>query len=578
MPFTKKIKISKWWLLVPFALLVMLMIGCIIYLFASRNTLSDWYLDLYPCIYKHSEWTSAFFTPRVKQSGNIYCLIGIGITALLSSLILIILKRSRPSYQMTIAIQKQDIIVIAALYAFALIIWLYGFFTSYPAYDEVFSAVNCAGIHPFQTVSYYMLPNNHVFFNFLNSIFFHWATNKVITGRIISGVSLAILIPILYYWLYRKTRSRIYASVFCAVLLLQFPVWAFSFQARGYALYLLCAWTAFISLEAYLCTHKKSLLILHCLATTIGFATLPSYLFWEAAIVVMAILFMIWKKIIDRPLIITHLISGCLIFLFFLPLLCFSGLASVTENRYVKVTHLQSVGEFLPALKDSILATIQYCFSGRLSPYNISYIIMFVIPFLCIPFIRKSKGIFTLLFAILAWIMVWIIVLRTQSYPFMRNLIAHFSFTLACLFIACFLFLQQILENRYKILRGILTAIILIPLSIHFISYDKSHIHSAMYFYDVDIGYTCLQDALRAIPKGAHVGLSDEGFYWEFMLHNRGIAASMCMGTSANYYIKTNDSKEQLPLYLEERAELWKVAEHYNLYRIRADSKIEHHN
>ena len=107
-----------------------------------------------------------------------------------------------------------------------------------------------------------MLPNNHVFFNLLNGTLCHFVDNKVISGRIISGITFAVFIPLLYYWLLNKTKSRYYAAAFCAVMMLQFPVWAFSFQARGYAIYLLCAWAAFISLQHFIAARSKATLIM----------------------------------------------------------------------------------------------------------------------------------------------------------------------------------------------------------------------------------------------------------------------------------------------------------------------------
>jgi len=54
-------------------------------------------------------------------------------------------------------------------------LWAWGATQVPPAYDEVFSAVYCAGNESLlATWSYYILPNNHVLFNLLNGGLFGW--------------------------------------------------------------------------------------------------------------------------------------------------------------------------------------------------------------------------------------------------------------------------------------------------------------------------------------------------------------------------------------------------------------------
>jgi len=102
-----------------------------------------------------------------------YCSIGAAIAV---AVVLFLLKRIRTSWAkektITITGNADNVIPIILCCATAICLWIWGNKMAMPAYDEVFSAQNAAGIHPFQCVSYYMLPNNHLLFNLLNGLFF----------------------------------------------------------------------------------------------------------------------------------------------------------------------------------------------------------------------------------------------------------------------------------------------------------------------------------------------------------------------------------------------------------------------
>jgi hypothetical protein len=163
-------------------------------------------------------------------------------------------------------------------------------------------------------------------------------------------------------------------------------------------------------------------------------------------------------------------------------------------------------------------------------------------------------------------------ILQSQTYPFQRNFIAHDSITLAAVLLSCHALLQVvlpelILPHRLKAVKASIIGLASVALCAHFVRFNRDHIHDSIYFYDVKIGYDVLQDALHAIPEGSKVGLSNEGFYWEFICHNRGLQASMCMGEAADYYVKQREG-EELPDYLKGRAEKWKDAEQYEIFKV----------
>jgi len=96
-----------------------------------------------------------------------------------------------------------------------------------------------------------MLPNNHVLFNVLNGALFGGlrdASLLVLTGRMLSGLAYAGTLGVVY-WLGRGLTGRRWAGAGLAALAgVQFSLWGFGFQARGYALYALLHWVAVATL------------------------------------------------------------------------------------------------------------------------------------------------------------------------------------------------------------------------------------------------------------------------------------------------------------------------------------------
>src|SRR5688572_9825198 len=81
--FTFRLHIRRWLLLLPILSCLLIIVGCILYLTHSYTFLRDWYLGLFPCIYKAAEWPQKFFSPTVKYSGNYYCIAGIALATIL---------------------------------------------------------------------------------------------------------------------------------------------------------------------------------------------------------------------------------------------------------------------------------------------------------------------------------------------------------------------------------------------------------------------------------------------------------------------------------------------------------------
>jgi hypothetical protein len=328
----------------------------------------------------------------------------------------------------------------------------------------------------------------------------------------------------------------------------------------------LCAWASFIFLQRYLQTGRKMNLAVHTLAVVVGFWTVPTFLFWEAALGVYLMWHMIRRRKPDWPAIRAQVIAGACVFLAFLPVFCFSGKAALMENRYVRADKTTLL-EHWPAFRSSFGATIQYCFSGYVEVRNLSYMALFFLPLALLPFIRKSRVAGSVGFYVIVWLSFSALEFYMQRFPFQRNLIAHYSFTLAALLLACQASLNGALRQRWRSGQLAITALCCAALALHFARFNRDHIHDSLYFYFADTRYRSLHAAVMTLPAGARVGLSDEGFYWEYLCRQRGLEASMCMGPAATHYIK--DKEEPLPSYLVGRVEKIRQADEYEIYRVK---------
>lgn len=230
----------------------------VVYLCTDYSTLSAWYIRLYPCFYRSTTWSDTFFVPWVKASGNRYCIVALLISLAGIYLSVREIKRKREPLTNSVTVHMVDIAASLVCMGLAVCLWYWGSPQVKPSSDEIFSALNCAGIHPFQAMSYYMLPNNHILFNLLNSLLFHSAADKVESGRLLSLLCELALVPLMYGWFRKAAGTWWVAFLATAAMAFQFPVWGFSFQARGYELLILAEWVVFAGMLKYRETAARS--------------------------------------------------------------------------------------------------------------------------------------------------------------------------------------------------------------------------------------------------------------------------------------------------------------------------------
>ena len=225
---------------------VLVMGFCAFYVSTGYYHLVSWYTGLNNCFYRHGQWTTDFFSNKTKDAGNLFCIPAFIIALAGAWLMIRKLKAGykRPTEYLEISLRKADVAVAALLVLLSVVAWFWATTLAFPSNDEVFSAVNCAGLHPFQTVSYYMLPNNHLFYNFINNLLFHFVADKVASGRFLSLLFYLAIVLVTFSWLRGLLKSRWLAFLIVVALALQFPVWGFASQARGYELVTLASWLA----------------------------------------------------------------------------------------------------------------------------------------------------------------------------------------------------------------------------------------------------------------------------------------------------------------------------------------------
>jgi len=539
----------------------------IFYLSSGYNSLVTWFTGLGGCFYRQEYWTRDFFTPSVKAAGNMYCIIAlvIAIVGLLPAIRLLKKKGNSTDEQVVIRINPVDILLAAVCLAVAVISWQWGKQLIVPTYDEVFSAQNCAGMHPFQTVAYYMLPNNHIFFNLLNNVLFHSFTDKVVSGKLISLSCYCAVILVVFIWMKSLLQNRWLAALSAIVMAMQFPVWGFGFEARGYELLGLLEWMAFVALFKYVVTADKSWLYLLALASAAGYFTIPTFLYFHVGVVAFSCIMQLRRRQIDVAFWKYQLITMAAVFLLYLPCLCFSGYKSITANQYV-------TGQDYHALAAAILPTFQnygdYCFGNLITGQYWFDLLLFLFP-LCLLFYRSNKAAFSLgVFYIVLWSAALLLTIVMKIFPIDRALIGHFGITLALVVYTVYLLLGSLQERlRLKVLRSLLLPALLMLTGIGFVKKDKQYVGFYICHFEMNPWQdSIINDGINIIPKGSTVGFSDESFYWYYLCSNMGYKASKCIQGNEAWFIKSTG--EPFPAGMEEHyAPVKLVARIYTIYK-----------
>jgi len=513
----------------------------VFYLSSSYGSLVNWYMHINGCFYKSTTWAQSFFTLKVKAEGNIVCIAAIicSVISLIQLLKHIFKRQSITPARKTLRLLARDLGYVVIAILCCVCAWWWGRSLVAPSFDEVFSAQNCAGIHPFQTVSYYMLPNNHIFFNLLNSVLFHFEHNKIASGRLISLVAYLGIVITTYWYAKKMMGNGLFAFLSCITISLQFTTWGFAFQARGYELYTLSELWMVISLMEYVMQGPKGWLYLNVLCCVVGYFCIPSFLYFHAAQLTFMLALHLGNRQNNTSFWKSQLWVLVIVFLLYLPALGFSGIDVLIHNKYVQSLS-DKPGGFPHDLTPYFSWLISFSFSDIVAHEHVLNAILFLAPLLLLGFYKNRTNMMLVGFYIALWVSFIFIMYGMERLPFERNLAGHFNITL--LLLIWTVYLVTAIPKRYlktNMVQAILFPLFLIYLSLHFIVENKKRVSEYLYGYNVNYMNSAITEKMRNIPAGSSVSFSDESFYWYYVCKKEGYQVSQCPNGDEAYFIKT---------------------------------------
>jgi hypothetical protein len=517
------------------ALFGLLASALLAYVCTPYAALRDWYLHRTPTLYRATRWPTDFFTPAVKASGDVLaCLALAGLVAVGAYLWV---SKSRP-VALAAPIRlfaRADRPWLAGLFVLAAGLWANGASQVPPAYDEVFSAVYSAGSGSLLVAwSYYMLPNNHVLFNLLNGGLFGWLHHLpwlVLTGRVLSGLAYAGTLAVVYRVVASLTGRRWVGAGLAALAGVQFSLWGFGFQARGYALYALLHWVALAALLAYWRQSRRTWLWLNAGAVVAGYATVPTFLFYHVAQLLAAALVQARQRRFDLPFWFSQAGALALGGAFYLPVLGFSGLGALTANQYVRPFQ-GSLADFVAQAWPDFRSYAPYCFGEVwLGPWP-AYALALV------PLALLAHRRYWQLGVVYA---AWLLALAggtlgLRHVLFHRNLLALFSLALVLAPLTV-----GVLLRRWRRWAGLAGALLLSGwLGAGLLMHNPVSQPRALY-YDFQANFSIAQQRMDKLPSGrASIGFSEESFYPYYLYLQAGGHAphpSLRPALATAYYI-----------------------------------------
>ena len=537
---TNVFRVFMWFIVL---LLLLFSAFSIFYLASGYDKLVHWFYAMNGCFYRNTEWTQAFFTPAVKHAGNLFSLMAL---VLCISGLVHIFSRRRKYFAATggplrNGFQFRQLFWYIPVLLMVFCAWYWGQANVKPGADEIFSAVNCAELSPFQVLAYYMLPNNHIYFNFINGYLARFTgIDTVQTGRIISLLSFMGFACCAYHWCYRKIQSRLWAYVVVIPIAFQFSAWAFGFQARGYECQLLCGWIAYSSTFNYMQTANRSALSVNTLVTIIGFALVPTFLFYFLAQSVFVLLVLGSKKQIDFLYWKHQFFSLAAIFLLYLPALCFSGLNALAGNDYVKSPHVP-LTTFFPHFMQVFMYFINFIFGFLIRENHPLMFILFIAP-LALFFLKDNMRRQLGLFYVVLWLSWAVVCLYMERCPFSRNMILHYSLSMAIIvytiYSLCDVLLLKIKSIAWKnILKSIAFGLPVCLFCYHLLAWGSFNAPYLLYFMNVNDMYKDYTTDVTLIPPHSTVACSPERYCFYYYCRQGPYIVSRCPAGTEDYYV-----------------------------------------
>jgi hypothetical protein len=529
------------------------------YIGSGYDALVKWFFAMNDCFYRNGEWTRNFFTPQVKAAGNSFAGIALAISLVGIGYIAVRWKYLRHTNDVGDRAPASPVHWLWYLPVLALAgaAWYWGQALAAPSADEIFSAVNCAELSPFQVTAYYMLPNNHIYFNFLNGYLSRWTNaDTVQTGRVLSLIAYTGVLLIAFNWFAGMFKNKAVALLAVLPVALQFTAWSFGFQARGYECQLLCAWVAFVTMLGYLRTARRSLLRVNTLFCILGFAMVPTFLLYYLTQAIFMLLYQVATRKPDRHYFRHGIITMAGVYLLYVPALCFSGLAALTANDYVKSPHIP-LAAFVPHLMDVFRFFVNFVFSFIIRENHPLNFILFASPLLLFLFRDAGKRMLALFYVAL-WLIWAAVCVFMERYPFSRNMVLNYSLSMGIIiytFYACIVFLtSRITAQRFATpLRWLAFGVPVMVVCMHMMIWGRQNVSYFLYFMNVNDIYANYAGVIPVIPPGSTVACSPERYCFYYYCRKGPYRVSRCPGGNEDFYIM--QSGETLPAELVGRYE-----------------------
>ena len=281
--------------------------------------------------------------------------------------------------------------------------------------DESYTFLNFSQKGIYASLCTYPVPNNHVLLSFISN-FFYPISKFLDSPELIRLASLSIaFIHTLLVCSFLKNNFGIYRAVaFLSFLLLLPPILLYSFELRGYGLFIFSG--SMLSILYFYKSNHKYFHLLNTILHFIGFASNPSWLY--SYLIFNALIWVsqlnnrrfLWNSFICQAYLIASLI------LFYSPIIIFYGADSIVNNPYVKAVPDFKLFEVWNSLKNYYF---YFCGSSFISTVLLSAIFFISL------FKSKKKYLLLILPVGIALIM---IVFR--QYPFERIFVGVLSFLL----------------------------------------------------------------------------------------------------------------------------------------------------
>lgn len=478
---------------------------------SSHEDLAIWYKSLNPIFYGSGTWQSEFFTQNTKTTGNWWCLLALCATILAAWFC----WKMQPLRLKLPDLEWADAFALTLIVSLGINARRYLHPSTIYTTDEVFSALNFGSLPFFQAISYYPKPNNHPFFNALNGLLFGSFDDLVFTGRMISLACYLGVLAFTFFFLKRWTESLLLRASTVIMVAFQFPIIGFAWQARGYEMVLLCSCLSLGGLLDYFAKRSREGLALHTVANVLGMFVLPSYLYWWAGLLVAGGFVQVWERKFDRSFLKASFIGFTGSLVVYLPLLCFSGLGSLAENKYVEAAKISRF-DFIAQLNANHyfdgLFYEWFCASNGALVIGLTAFILPILLFIK-PSSSKERQHLAIVYysMIFAFMLMAVIMLRL---PFYRNLIAHGYLILLVPIIALFPFLK----NKWS---QLIFALATLVASWFFIKTNKPRIPDSLYYYHAQHVLKENKQELINLDLARPIFLDDEAFYWWYVLQEK---------------------------------------------------------